>query len=730
MSMAKIKARHLERHAVIYVRQSSPKQVLGNRESTARQYALNERALELGWSEHRVRFIDADLGQRAGEDALGTREGFGSLCQLLARDLVGGVFGIEVSRLARNTVEWFQLLHLCRIHDVLLIEDSQIYAPSRDDDSLVLGIKGTFSAAETSILRARMEGGRRNKALRGALYFRASIGFVRDGDGIRKDPDQRVQAAILTVFARFREAGSARQATALIREAGEPLPFRSHPDAQVAWGPATYDRVLRILKHPAMGGSYAYGFRRGVGHGAPLRPVSEQWDILLPARHEGYVTWTEWLAVQEQLANNHVSPDGSRGAARNGKAILAGLGVCGVCGRAMSLSYNKKGYVYSCSRRDPVAEGTAGGCGSVGGKRVDAEVVRLFLETVTPAGAEAAQQAARDVAERAKLALRRFEQSVAHCRYEAGLAARRYRQVDPDNRLIASTLERDWEKALIALQEAEQELETARIEQPELPPPELFEGLGHSLSRVWQAPTTTNADRKRLLGCLVDEVALLVDRTQKRILATVHWRGGRTDEIALPLIVPPPPPPRRDDRSTVELVRHLVQFFKDQETARILNRQGRRTAHGLTFTAELVGRLRRRHDILAHVPRTDNQACELLSVVDAARELGIQDATLYRWIHAGLLPVEQTDVDGAPLRVRMTDDLRARFCASPPKGFVPVSVATRRLGVSRQTIWKRVRSGDLESCHVTYGKQKGLYIALPDDSETSPLQLPFEDSPQ
>ena len=220
-------ARHLDRLAVAYVRKSTPFQVLENRESTARQYALKSRAGELGWSQARVKIIDSDLGRQAGENALGTREGSGSLCQLLSRDQVGGVFGVEISRLARNTVEWFQLLHLCRKHVVLLIEDGQIYAPSRDDDSLILGIRGTFSATELSILRARMAGGRRNKALRGALYYRAPIGFVRDGDGIRKDPDQRVQAAIRTVISRFREAGSARQVTALMREAGEEFLTRS-----------------------------------------------------------------------------------------------------------------------------------------------------------------------------------------------------------------------------------------------------------------------------------------------------------------------------------------------------------------------------------------------------------------------------------------------------------------------------------------------------------------------
>ncbi len=239
MSATKIGARQRERLAAVYVRQSTPKQVLGNRESRARQYGLAERAVEMGWSRDRIRTIDSDQGQSAGDKGKGTRGGFDELCRLLALDQVGALFGIEVSRLARNTVEWFQLLDLCRVHEVAVIEDSQGYLPSRDDDELVLGSKGTLSAAELSVLRARMEGGRRNKALRGALYWRVAAGFVRSGETVRKDPDQRVQGAIEAVFGTFREAGTARQAAALLRERGIELPVREHCEGVIRWQPAS-----------------------------------------------------------------------------------------------------------------------------------------------------------------------------------------------------------------------------------------------------------------------------------------------------------------------------------------------------------------------------------------------------------------------------------------------------------------------------------------------------------
>ena len=400
MSTAKIAPRHLERQAVVYVRQSTPGQLRNHRESTARQYALRERARDLGWPESRIRTIDADLGHSAGEHAKGTRTGFDELCRLLARDRVGGVFGLEISRLARNTMEWFQLLDLCRTHDVALIEDSHVYLPSSDDDSLILGIRGTMSASELSVLRARMEGGRRNKALRGALYWRVAGGFVREGDGIRKDPDQRVQASIIAVFRAFREAGTARQAAALLRDREISLPLRDHSSGALEWRPASYDRTLRVLKNPAMGGAYAYGLRRGRGHGAPLLAVHEQWEVLLPERHEGYVAWQEWLDIQEQLASNHFYRDGSRGPAREGPALLQGLVVCGHCGYGMAVKYNARGWSYMCGVPDPTSHRRRGCC-SMGGKRLDRAVVRLFLEMATPGGAQAAVRAAADVAARA-----------------------------------------------------------------------------------------------------------------------------------------------------------------------------------------------------------------------------------------------------------------------------------------------------------------------------------------
>ena len=707
---SRITNRHLERSAAVYVRQSTQNQVLKNRESRQRQYGLADRARELGWPDERILIIDSDLGQSATSQ--GTRSGFGQLCEQVSQGRVGAIFGIEVSRLARNTVEWFQLLDLCRLNDTMLVEDSQVYAPGREDDGLILGIKGTFSAAELSVLRARMEGGRRSKAQRGELYSSPPVGFVREGNGLRKDPDLRVQTALEAVFARFREGGSGLQATHLLREAGVQLPSRPHGADGLTWREAAYSRVMDIVKNPAMGGAYAYGKSRHAyrDDGTLLAP-EERWRVLKPGRHDGYVSWPEWLEVQETLAANSTIRERNRGAAREGAALLQGLAVCGHCGRSLLVRYNK-GRSYYCNQRTPDL-GQRRSCFSVGGIEIDRVVARRFLDLVSPGGVEAARAAAQAVAEQAETAFRSQRLELEQCRYEAGLAQRRYRQVDPDNRLIAATLEREWEAALKAVESAQFALETARERRPDPPPPSFFAGLGSSLERVWDAPETTHRDRKRLLACLVEEVALQVDG-EGQTEVVIHWRGGRTDAFSVKR-QPRRPVRRRDDLDTVELVRRLARFYPDGQIAGILNDQGRRSAQGLPFSTSLVHKLRYRHGVPGYRAAAHEEEGELLSVRAAARQLEISDSTLYRWVHSGILPSVRPDVPGAPVRIRMGAGFRSRFHLDPPEGFVPLREAMRRLGVSRQTIWQRAASGQLESCHVKRGAVRGLYVRLETD---------------
>ena len=696
---------HLERSAAVYVRQSTQGQALRNRESRERQYGLAERARELGWPEERIAVIDSALGRSAAPQ--GTRSGFERLCGQVAQGRVGAVFGIEASRSAGNTIEWFQLLDLCRVNDTVPVEDGQVHAPGREDDGLIPGIKGTFSATGLSVLRARMEGGRRSKAQRGELYASVACGFVREGNGLRKDPDLRVQAAVEAVFARFRGGGSALQATHLLRETGVRLPSRPHGADAVVWRDAAYSRVKDILGSPAMGGAYACGKTRFAyrDDGTLLSP-EERWRVLKPGRHEGYVSWPGWLDVQETLAANPTVRNRKRGPAREGPALLQGLALCGHCGRSINVRHSK-GRSYFCNRRT-ADTGQQRSCFPVGGIGIDKAVAERFLDLVSPAGAEAAMAAEKAVAERAETALRSQLPELERCRCEAGLAERRYRQVDPGNRLIAATLERDREAALRAVESAEFALEAARERQPEDLPPNHFTDPGASLE-------TAHRDRKRLLACLVEEVTLQLgedDRTE----VVIHWRGGRADAFSVRRNRRKPVR-RHDDIDTVELVRRLARFYPDARIAIVLNDQGRRSARGLLFSTSLVRDLRHRHGVPAYRKPSagEEEDGELLSVKEAARELGISDSTLYRWINAGILPGVRPDVSGAPLRVRMGADFRSRFHLDPPEGFVPLWEAMQRLGVSRQTIWQRAASGQLESCHVKRGAVRGLYVRLEAD---------------
>ena len=711
----KIKPHHLARNAVIYVRQSTPGQVMSNRESSDRQYALADQARELGWRPNQIDTIDTDQGV-SGSFA-GEREGFARLQDEIAHGRVGAVFGLEVSRLARNSVEWFQLLDWCRTTDTLLVEGRQVYAPARHDDSLVLSIKGALSETETFLIVARMRGGLQNKAARGELYHMVPIGYVRDGASLRKDPDRQIQNAIEAVFSSFREQGSARRTTQALCDAGQKLPGWRRSGAEITWSEASYSRVMAILNNPLMGGAYVYGRQRTervLDDNDRLRKVTrrvarEDWQVLIEDHHEGYVSWTEWLDIQERLSQN-ARRRGHSGAVREGKALLQGRVVCGHCGRSLQVGYGK-GLSYHCPSR---SDGSGrGGCMRVGGKRIDDLVAREVLEAASPSGVEAAARAFELQESREQEALRGLQLEVERCDYEASLAERRYRKIDPDNRLVADTLERDWETALRALAEARAVLDRARDRRPALPPLERLNELGKRLLDVWTAACVTPRDRKRLLACLVEEVMLSIDRETAEIQIILRWNGGRIDEHKLPLQQRTPAVPS-DDVDTVELVRRLAEHYPDGRTAVVLNKQGRQTAQGKPFTAQRVARMRCRHRIPAHKRCVPDNEAPIMSITEAARELRTTEGTLYRWVREGLLPAEQM-TPGAPYRIRMTEELSQRFSDEPPEGFVSLFAAMRLLGVSRQRIWQRIRDGELESRHIRHGPVKGLYVRLSED---------------
>jgi DNA invertase Pin-like site-specific DNA recombinase/predicted DNA-binding transcriptional regulator AlpA len=719
--LSKIKPAHLRRAAVVYLRQSSLTQVEHNRESTERQYALAARAAELGWRHEQIAVIDDDLGLSGS--GLTTRSGFARLAAEIALGQVGIVLGLEVSRLARNNAEWYRLLDLCGVTDTLIGDADGIYHPGLFNDRLLLGLKGTISAAELHILRARLDGGIRNKAARGELRRGLPVGFVwgdRDGE-VRFHPDASVTAAIRAVFERFTEFGSARRVWLWFRSEDLHFPLRTHPDAEIRWVSPSYTAIHHVLTNPVYAGAYAYGKSRHERYLDPHGKLKQrvrhlprtEWSVLLPDHHQGFIDWPTYEANQARLAaNTHPTPHRSGGAVSEGDALLQGLASCGHCGRRLHTHYRGRAAApgYHFAGKD-VVNGRGVYCLNIGGIQIDTAVALALLEALQPAGLQAALDAAQRLEQDHQAALAQWRLAVERAQYEAARAERRYRAVEPENRLVARGLEAEWEQRLSELDSAKAALALRERQRPRALEPQerhALLGLGADLERVWSAPTTASRDRKELLRALLDEVVIAVYRDQHCAHLTMRWRGGALTEIDVALPRSRPATVRTDE-TTVALVRRLAAYYPDAIIAGILNRQGRPTARGQRFTANNVGNLRRHWNI----PRFESPAMpaegELLTIKGVAAALGVAPSTIHRCLNDGTIAGEQL-TPGAPWRIRLTQDLRARFLEQGPPGYLGMREAMRLLGVSRQTVLQRVKRGELEAVHVTRGRQNALLI--------------------
>ena len=723
---SKVKLSHTQRTAFVYIRQSSPQQVENNRESTARQYALVERACELGWSREQVTVIDEDLGL-SGSGTV-ARTGFARMTAEVALGHVGIVLGLEVSRLARNNADWYHLLDLCGMTDTLIGDSDGIYHPAAFNDRLILGLKGTMSEAELHILRARLEGGIRNKAARGELRRPLPVGFIwGEGDGeVCFDPDAAVVGAIRAAFAKFTELGSARKVWLWFRSEGLSFPLRTHMHSPIRWVAATYTAIHQVLTNPVYAGAYAYGkcrHERYVDEQGRLRKRTRhlpqaEWAVLLPDHHQGFIDWATYQANQARIdANVHPRPHQAGGAVREGAALLQGLALCGKCGRHLHTHYSGRNASpgYHCSGKD-IVQGRGVYCLNVGGIQIDQAVTEAFLKALTPAAVEATEQAMQQLEADHDAALSQWRLAVERARYEAERAERQYRAVEPENRLVARGLETEWEKRLRDLAAAESELERRQRQRPRtlsLEEKNRLHALGSDLRKVWTAPTTTDRDRKELLRTLLEEVIVAVYRSEHRAHLTLRWRGGELNEIDLPL-PRSQPRGRRTSENTLSLLRRLAALYPDEVIAGILNRQERKTASGERFTALHVGSLRRYRGIPRFQPPAKPLQGEVVSIRKAAPILGMNTSTIHRWLAEGFIAGEQV-TPGAPWQIRITEELRARIAPQAPPEYLPMLETTMKLGVSRQTVLQRVKRGELEAMLVTSGRRKGLRIKVVDD---------------
>ncbi|MDH3663398.1 MAG: recombinase family protein [Alphaproteobacteria bacterium] len=721
----KVTTSHQRRDALVYIRQSTMNQIEAHRESTARQYALVDQAKALGWHPDQIIVIDEDLGLSGASAS--HRSGFNRLTADVALGRVGIVLGLEVSRLARNNTDWYRLLDLCGMTDTLIGDGDGVYHPRGFNDRLVLGFKGTMSEAELHMLRERLDGGIRNKAARGELRRALPIGFVwGEADGeVRFHPDEAVTSAIRTVFEQFAELGSAHQVRLWIKEQKFPFPCQPSPYAEIQWGRPSHNAIHKILTNPTYAGVYAYGKTRheryiddqGVERKRVRRLPRAEWAVFIPDHHEGYIDWPTFEANEARLAANARPKAGQPGGAvREGRALLQGLARCGHCGRRLGTHYhgNRATPGYLC--RNPAMVGSRGGhCLSVGGVYIDRAVAKSVLEAIQPAAIDAALAAADQLKAEDDKVLAQWRREVERHRYQAARAERRYRAVDPENRLVARGLEVEWEQQLRQLAEAEAEF-TRREQQRRQTAPAIDRqallALGTDLRRVWEAPTTNDRDRKALLRTLLEEVIITVDRDQYKVDLTLRWQGGMLTELEVGLPRSKPATIRTDE-DTIDLVRRLAAHYPDAMIASILNQQGRTTVRGNRFTIYSVNGLRRYWKIPRFVPPAEPPSGDVVNVSQAAKILEICPSTLHRWLNDGFIAGEQL-TPGAPWQIRLTDDFKNKFVDQIPDGYLPMREAIKHLGVSRQTVLQRVKRGELKAVHCHKGKKKGLYIRMLD----------------
>jgi DNA invertase Pin-like site-specific DNA recombinase len=725
---SKIQLTHTQRAACVYIRQSTPGQVEHNRESTARQYALADRAAQLGWPKEQVVIIDEDLGL-SGSTA-DKRSGFARLTSEVALAHVGIVLGLEVSRLARNNADWYRLLELCGVTDTLIGDHDGVYHPALFNDRLILGLKGTMSEAELHIIRARLDGGIRNKAARGELRRGLPVGLIwgeQDGE-VLFHPDEAVTGAIRTVFERFAEFGSARRVWLWFRSEGLSFPLQTMPAGMpgpIRWVTPTYHALHQVLTNPVYAGAYTYGktkYERYVDENGAVRKrirhlPMDQWSVLIQNHHPGFIDWVTFQTNQARLdSNTRPKPHQAGGAVREGSALLQGLATCGHCGRRLHVHYRGRNSApgYHCAGKDLV-NGRGVYCLNVGGMVIEQAVASAFLEAVTPAAIEATMLSVQQLQANHDAALSQWRLEVERTRYEAERAERRYRAVEPENRLVARGLETEWEKRRRNLAAAETELRRREQQRPNPIGPEQLKRiqmLGSDIRQVWTAPAITDRDRKELLRTLLEEVILNLKRAEGHAHLTLRWRGGTVTVLDVPVPRFKPMGPRTDE-DTISLLRRLAALYPDEVIAGIFNRQDRKTATGERFTANQVGSLRRYRNIPRFQPSAEPPTGELVSIRKAAQILGMNTSSIHRWLADGFIAGEQV-TPGAPWQIRITDELRARIVQQAPPEYLPMLETTMKLGVSRQTVLQRVKRGELEAVLLRQGRRKGLRIKVVD----------------
>jgi DNA invertase Pin-like site-specific DNA recombinase len=633
----------------LYIRQSSAYQVNHNLESQRLQYAMQDRLQHLGWRE--IDVVDEDLGCSAAGGI--TRMGFERMVAEVCLGKVGAVAAREVSRFARNSREWQQLVEVCRVVDTVLIDLETVYSPRHSNDRLLLGLKGSLNEYELDLLRQRSVEARRAKAQRGELLVAAAVGYVKtDAPHVEKDPDRRVQEAIALVFQKFGKLGTVRQTLWWFLEHGVQVPVR--PTAgEVTWRRPSYGMLYRILTNPMYGGAYAYGkseqilqYEEGEPRASRRRRPRDRWLALIPQAHEGYVSWDEFERIQRAMAEN-LRGWGHRGAVTNGPALLTGLLRCRRCGRKLTVWYTGNAHNvlrYACHRGE--LDNGEPRCISFGGLLVDAAMSKEILRVVQPAAVDAAIVASEGAARQQDDVLAAWTRDLEAARYAAQRAQKQYDATDPENRLVADELERRWNQALQRVREIEGRIEqhVQNRSQVVIPTREEFDELATDLEAVWNDPHSDGRLKKRILRTLIQEVVVDVDAAAGEIILTVHWRGGVHTELRVPRR-------RRGQNSSqasteiIEAVRVLARVCSDDVLAGTLNRNRLLTGRGNRWTRERVTSFRNAHEIPCY--NLDTRRLEgWMNLTEAATFLGISARTLRLAVERGEIAAAHPLADG------------------------------------------------------------------------------------
>ena len=689
----KIGPSHLDRLAVIYVRQSTLFQVRANTGSSTRQYDLVKRAADLGWTQASIQVVDQDQGQ-SGSSTVG-RDGFQWLVAEVGLGHVGAVLSLEVSRLARSCSDWYRLLEICALTDTLVIDDEGVYDPGAHNDRLLLGFKGSLSEAELHWLKSRLQGGKMTKAEQGQLRFRLPIGLVYDPAGrIVLDPDEAVQEAVRLVFSLFEQSTSALAVVSTFAEQHLRFPTRwwgGKRADELIWSRLTHERVLNILHSPLYAGAYVYGRTKFRSRPLPgeeprvkgrtRRLPQEDWPIVLLDRHPGYITWDQFLRNQRQLDDNRTwRAEEHRGAIREGPSLLQGIVLCGSCGRRMSIRYQRNGSVlmYECHQLH--SQLAARTCQTMRGDRIDQAVVACFLQAIEPAHLEVALSALDQVEARAKQVESQWKRQIERAQYEADLARRRYKAVDPDNRLVARSLEREWNEKLAEvdkLQREHQLVPKAAALLLTASQREQIRRLAHDLPAIWHASTTTFVERKQLLRWLIKDVTL--SKRGTIIDVVIRWQTEALTALSVPRYKM-----SWEERQTsphvVERVREWSATHTATQIANRLNEEGLHPGLGGSFTASKVDWIRIAYHIPLACPEgpgfcpTGQRGDGRYSALAAAELLNVNVSTIADWCNAGILESVRAHPHG-PRWITLTEDI------------------IEKLRKPTQRHWKRRRTG-------------------------------------